>query len=181
MEVWKDIPGYEGLYQVSNTGKIKRLARFKYNPMCKDSKQLIPEKILKSGIRTGYCVVPLLKDGVRKTYSVHRIVAHVFIPNPENKRTVNHKDGNKTNNNVDNLEWNTDSENLMHAIETGLFVIKKNNKRSIPVAQYDVNMNLIAIYPSMNEAERAGFLESKICLCCRGKNKTHRGYIWRYA
>lgn len=180
-EVWKDIPGYEGLYQVSDLGRVRSLERWRYNPKCKDGKQYVPEKILKAAERTGYLVVAINKNGKRKSYSVHRLVAQAFIPNPENKRTVNHKDGNKKNNRVSNLEWNTDSENVNHAIITGLLKFENNRKGSKEVEQYDKNMNLIATYPSMREAERAGFKEPKICLCCNGKRKFHGGYIWKYA
>lgn len=103
MEVWKDIKGYESLYQVSNTGKIKSL-RFGR------------ERILKPIKRQGYLRVDLIS----KWFSVHRLVALHFIPNPENKPEVNHKDGDKKNNCVDNLEWNTAQENMRHAHDTGL-------------------------------------------------------------
>ena len=176
-EVWKDIPGYEGLYQVSNLGRVKSLERV----TARERLLIAKERILQPAERKGYLLVAIGARGERKTYSVHRLVAQAFIPNTENKRTVNHKDGNKHNNAVSNLEWNTDAENMRHAISTGLMKHQKNNKTSTPVAQYDKEMNLIAVYPSMQEAARAGFSEPKVCLCCQGKNKTHRGYIWKYA
>lgn len=176
-EIWKDIPGYEGLYQVSNLGRVKALER-----MTKRERPLfVKERILCPGKRTGYLIVSLGSGKARKSYSVHRLVANAFIPNPENKRTVNHKDGNKMNNEASNLEWNTDKENLNHAIKTGLLKYENNRKGSKPVAQYDQDMNLITIYPSMREAERAGFTQTKISLCCAGKRKSHKGYIWKYA
>ena len=100
-EVWKDIPGYEGIYQASNTGKIKSLSR-KYHPK---------DKLLTPYNRSGYLCVGLYK----KYQFVHRLVAETFIPNPENKPTVNHKDGDRYNNYVENLEWATYSENIKHS------------------------------------------------------------------
>lgn len=114
-EIWKDIQGYEGLYQVSNLGRVKSLARL-------DTRgQRVSEKILKLGKhRAGYFRVNLYKNGKMKQYLVHRLVALAFIPNPENKEQVNHIDGNKQNNVIENLEWCTHSENIQHAYRTGL-------------------------------------------------------------
>jgi hypothetical protein len=106
-EIWKDIPDYEGLYQVSNLGDIRSLKR-------KKAINLLPS------IGTdGYYRLNLHKNG-GKTSSIHRIVAQAFIPNPDNKPQVNHKDGNKLNNHFDNLEWCTPKENTNHAHLTGL-------------------------------------------------------------
>ena len=123
-EVWKDIEGYEGVYQVSTCGNIKSLAkpRKNGNSRCYIQK----EKLLKQSFTsTGYKKVELYKDGKRKSFKVHRLVAIAFIPNPDNKPEVNHIDGNKINNNIDNLEWVTSSENTIHAYETGLSPNKK--------------------------------------------------------
>ena len=107
-EIWKDVVGWEGLYQVSNLGRVRSLL---YNKV----------EIRKQPLNNrGYYFVWIYRKG-KATYSlVHRLVAMAFIPNPENKRTVNHKDGDKTNNHVLNLEWNTDGENQLHAYRTGL-------------------------------------------------------------
>jgi hypothetical protein len=177
-EVWKDIPGYEGLYQVSNLGRVKSLERFKDN---NGGLVRVPEKIMTGGKRHGYILMFLSKEGSRKTFAAHRLVAQVFIPNPENKPSVNHINGNKQDNRVCNLEWNTYKENTNHAIKTGLWD-HKNNKTSIPVIQYDTDMNVIKTYPSMMEAERqTGIPNRNIAMCCRGKFKRIGGYIWKYA
>ena len=109
-EIWKDIKGYEGLYQASNFGRIKRLEALL--PDKNGNKHYNPEKILVPWKhKSGYQLVGLNKYGHRKARLVHRIVAEAFIKNPDNKPQINHKDGNKNNNCVSNLEWSTNSEN----------------------------------------------------------------------
>lgn len=106
-EEWKDIPGYEGLYQVSNTGKIKGLPRVTMQ------NQILKERILIPGvINNGYLQITLHKNGEHKNFLVHRLVANAFIPNPKNLPEVNHKDEDKANCNADNLEWCTRKYNL---------------------------------------------------------------------
>ena len=120
-EIWKDIEGYEGTYQVSNLGRVRSLDR--YVPFGTNSSRLrkISGKVLKQQPHNkGYCVAQLSKDSKLSLYLVHRLVATAFIPNPMNKEMVNHKDGNKQNNNADNLEWATRQENEDHAFRTGL-------------------------------------------------------------
>jgi hypothetical protein len=112
VEIWKNIINYEGLYQVSNMGRVKSLWKGK-------------ERILKSGKSIwGYYLVNLHKNGKIKTYSVHRLVGIAFISNPDNKPEINHIDGNKTNNRADNLEWCTHLENIEHAYIIGLHTQK---------------------------------------------------------
>lgn len=113
MEIWKDIKGYEGLYQVSNLGRIKSLGR---TQRCQGNKQEYrKERIMKQHLRGGYYQVSLCKNSKHKHFGVHRLVALVFLDNPEAKEEVNHKNGIKTDNRVDNLEWVTRSENAIHA------------------------------------------------------------------
>lgn len=113
VEIWKDIKGYEGLYQVSTCGRIKSLARMvPFSNIHTSGYRQLKEKILKGGItKDGYNVVTLRKDNIGKIYSIHRLVAETFIPNPNNLPEVNHKDENKVNNHVDNLEWCTHQYN----------------------------------------------------------------------
>jgi hypothetical protein len=115
IEIWKNVIGFEGSYQVSNLGRVKSLARVDR------SGHKLQERILKNTIDSyGYLVVGLFKNSVNHTHKVHRIVATIFIPNPENKPQVNHINGNKLNNIVDNLEWATHQENKTHSCITGL-------------------------------------------------------------
>lgn len=114
-EIWKDLKGYEGLYQVSNLGNIKRII-FRNRVVTKPMEKLL--KFFKKG--SGYFAVSLYKDCKKKNTFVHRLVAENFIENNQNKKTVNHIDGNKFNNHVENLEWCTYSENHKHAFKIGL-------------------------------------------------------------
>ncbi len=116
------------------------------------------------------------KNKNRKMFRVNRLVATAFIPNPEKKEQVNHKDGNKLNNNVDNLEWVTQKENQYHAWENGL-----NKNKPKEVNQYDLNNSFIREWESAREIERQTKINrSNIACCCRGERKTAGGYIWRY-
>ena len=182
MEIWKDVVGYEGVYQVSNTGKVKRIGEYT-NQTGKTWKS---ERILKPGCKAkGYLYVQLSKEGKASPKHVHRLVAEAFIENPDNKPTVNHKNGNKSDNAVDNLEWTTYTENNIHSVR-----VLGNNKQieySIKkaVIQYDLKGNFIAEYPSYREAQRQTGI-SAIDVVCRGdrqkgrKQKTAGGFIWKY-
>lgn len=138
----------------------------------------------------GYLRITLSKENSIKTFSVHRLVALMFIPNPENKPEVNHKWGVKTDNKASELEWNTTSENMKHAYKTGLQktsekqrekakIVGKN--KAIKVIQYDLENNFIRIFASATEVERQfKIAHNSISACCRGKRKTAGGYIWKY-
>ena len=162
-EYWKPVVGYEGLYEVSNWGRVKSLKFGK-------------EKILKPIIRHGYYFVGLSKNGIVKSYSVHRLVAQVFIPNPNNLPCVNHKDENKQNNVVSNLEWCTHEYNNSYGTRSK----RVAEKQSKPVLQYDLEGNLIKEWVSINECGRNGFNQGGICKCCNGKQKIYKGFIWKY-
>ena len=180
IEEWKPICGYEGLYEVSNLGKVKSL---NYN----HTKQ---EKILKFGKRpNGYLFVNLWKDKKRKPCSVHRLVAIAFIPNPNNLETVNHIDENKLNNCVENLEWcsvaynNTFGTRIARAVSNTDWKAlgKKTAERcSKKVYQYDKNGVLIKIWKSVAEAGRNGYEHGHISDCCRGERNFHKGFKWSY-
>jgi len=115
-EIWKDIAGYEGYYQVINTGRVKSLTRKIANPGCYSGTCIIRERILKPGLDVhGYYFVNLCKDKSQRSFMIHKLVATAFIPNPESKPQVNHIDFNTKNNNLSNLEWVTARENGQHS------------------------------------------------------------------
>ena len=155
-EIWLDIKGYEGLYQVSNLGRIKSLKGRK-------------EKIRKLGLGTsGYNFVGLIKNGMVKYPQIHRLVAEAFIPNPENKPQVNHKDKNRQNNVVDNLEWCSAKYNINYSL-------------SRAINQYDLKGNLIKTWKSSMEIERETKIDhSNIIRCCNGEIKKSHNYLWEY-
>lgn len=181
MEVWKDIPGYEGLYQVSNLGRVKSLDRVVQKG--ETTRRFHGKIIAASNKKNGYLQIKLYKNGVRQFYGVHRLVAECFVLNPDGKPQVNHIDGDKRNNRADNLEWCTASENQLHAVSHGLHGAKleRNNERSIPVYQYDKDMKLIAEYPSEGEAERqTGVWQGNIAQAAKHGWKAG-GFYWKKA
>jgi hypothetical protein len=144
MEIWKDISGYENIYKVSNFGNVKRNGKNENRKLSSDGK--------------GYCVIDLWKDGLQHAYKVHRLVANAFIPNPLNKSQVNHIDGKKLNNSVDNLEWVTNLENIQHARATGLY---RNQVRGSKSGSAKLNEELaLQIYDLTNHKT---FPLKKIC------------------
>ncbi len=178
MEIWKDIKGYEGLYQVSNLGRVKSLERRVKHNKC--GYITIKQKILKNKIgKTGYFEVDLRREGTHKYCRVHRLVAEAFIKNPKNYEIVNHKDENKLNNNVENLEWCTAKYNMNYGTlrERTVAGISKR------VAQINKKTDeIINIFPSSREAsKKTGISQGHISSCCAGKRKTAGGYKWRYA
>lgn len=170
-EIWKDAHNFEGLYQVSNLGRIK------------NSKGLIMKQRIS---KDGYVRIALFKNGKYKVTYVHILVAIAFIPNPHNKKEVNHIDANKSNNVVTNLEWVTRSENHYHAVKMGLKPIcptigkhGKDNPCTKPVYQYDLSGKFIKKWSSRDEA--ANYYHCKpnsISRCMNGVRKSCKGYIW---
>lgn len=166
-EEWRDIEGYENLYQVSNLGRVKSLKFGK-------------EKILKlKKTWDGYCIVGLCQQNKRKDYLVHRLVAQTFIDNPQNLPQVNHRDENPLNNDVQNLEWCTPKQNINYGTHNQRSAASRINhpKRSKQVLCVETGK----IYPSASEVERhLGFSQGNISSACRGKLKTAYRFHWRY-
>lgn len=178
-EIWKDIPNYEGLYQVSNRGRVKSFRKLK---------SIIKIKVLKIIFNTRYFRIDLCKNNIPKRHTVHRLVSQAFIPNPENKPAVNHKDGNPKNNFVENLEWCTIKENSHHS----WYVL--NNKHKIlgqkgysPAAEKNKKLCLkisldgflVDVFNSRTEASKSIGLNYNAIRYAINKNKVAQGYIWQ--
>lgn len=174
-EIWKDINGYENEYQISNLGNVRSLDK-KVN--CGYNSFAIKNgKVLKLHQSLKYKYIMLSSNNKQKMYRVHILVAKAFIPNPQNKTQVNHKNGNKLDNRVENLEWVTPKENLIHAWKNKL------NKRGEPkeIFQYDKTEKFIRKYESAKEASRQTRIDhANICRCASKKAKTAGGFIWKW-
>lgn len=183
-EVWKDIVGYEGLYQISNLGRVKSLKRKVYAGRNRMRWQY--ERILSNNKTNGngYIVVSLNKESKSKNKYVHRLVAEAFLENPNNYKYINHKDQNTFNNNANNLEFCTAQYNSTYRdahIKRGL-KFRNNLVNSKKVYQLDENENIIKEFPSMAEASRElGTNHTSIYACINGKQKHAFGYKWKYA
>ena len=171
-EEWKPIPGYEGLYEVSNYGRVKSYQ------LDSNGKILSPGNTGKDG--SGYCFVNLYKDGKAKKHcTIHRLVAEAFIPNPSNFPQVNHMDECKENNYFGNLEWCTHKYNLSYGTRTRR--IAENNSK--PVVQLDKKGNFISEFESLTEASKiTGIASTSICRCCNHKpgHYSAGGFVWIY-
>ena len=184
-EIWKDIENYNGLYQVSNHGRVKSLERKVPN-----QNRIYSERILKpEKPKCGYLYCALCKDGFARHIRVHRLVAFAFIPNPYNKPQVNHKDGNKQNNSADNLEWCTNSENVSHSYgntERGKArhwkgKMSNNHPNSKKVQQHTLDGVFVREWNCAKDIERElGFDCRCISACCRGKSKSSFNYKWNF-
>ena len=168
MEVWKAIEGTDGMYEVSNTGKIRSL-NYKNSGKTKELKPAPDPK--------GYMKTMLLLNGRYKTVKVHRLVAIAFVPNPENKPQVNHKDECKLNNHFSNLEWCTAQYNVNYSgtIQKAINACKRK------VLQFEKTGKFIKEFESAtNASKETKTCQSAITLACQGKYKTAGGYIWKY-
>lgn len=168
-EIWKDIEGYEGLYQIGSCGNIRSLNY-------RGTKTIHLLKQTKS--KDGYPIINLNKNGNKKSLQVHRLVGQAFIPNPDNLPCINHKDENPLNNCVDNLEWCTYQYNNTYGERINR-VRQKSMRYAKPVAAYKDGVEVMR-FSSTKEAGRNGFNKWNIISCCNGKLNTHKGYQWSY-
>ena len=171
-EIWKDLYfiendieyDYRGLYQVSNFGRVKSLWFDK-------------EKILKQTQKeNGYLCVNLHMNKKQKTFLIHRLVANMFISNPESKPEINHLDEDKTNNKFDNLEWCTREYNTNYGTHNKRVAKTLSHK----VVGYSLTETKVIILQSAEQGKKIGFSSECISRCCKGKQKTHKGYTWKY-
>lgn len=169
-EIWKDISGYEDMYQISNFGNLRAI---------KSSSSGEKSCFIKTPTLThkGYENISLYKNGKRNFFRIHRLVAEYFIDNPNNYPQVNHIDGNKSNNRVDNLEWCNNSQNMKHAYDNGLC------SRAKPILQFDKNGNFIKKWKTISDIyKQFGKIDNGcISAVCNKKRKSAYGYIWKYA
>jgi len=180
-EIWKDIPGYEGLYKVSSIGRIKSLPR---------NGTINKFKILSHQLSKGYPSLKLCRNNVIVRHTIHRLMAYTFLMDSYfDGAHVNHKNGIPTDNRIENLEWCTPSENAQHAWDNGLckparYWLGKTgieNHTSKPILQYDMDMNLIKEHVSATFAAiEINGSRQHISNCCTGTRKSSNGFIWKY-
>lgn len=174
-EIWKDIPNYEGFYQVSNYGRVKSLSRIINHKST--GKVISKEKILKPHTHYGYKNVLLSKNNEKKYKKIHRLVAETFIPNPNNLPYINHKNENRSDNRVENLEWCDSKYNNNYGNRNKKIGVANSKK----VKQYDLKGNYIKTWSSIMQVERTLKIKnSNIVKNCKGRSNKAGGYIWKY-
>lgn len=174
-EIWKNVKGYEGIYQVNQNGQIKSVARIKSNG-ARPPKWCEESILVEQTDRGGYAKVLLSGIGKKKTMAVHRIVATAFIPNPNNYPCINHIDENKQNNSVSNLEWCTAKYNNNYGTKRE----RASKTSSEDVVQFDLNGNVIKIWHGQALAAKTlGIWQGNISMCCRGKLNHTGGFVWK--
>lgn len=179
-EIWKDIAGYEGKYQVSNFGRVKRLSkvvRSRGGFRTLTTKLLSPQTNKKKNF---YYFIRLYKNGISKPFFIHRLVANAFIPNPQKLPQVNHKDGDKRNNVVENLEWCTASENVRHAFNNGFATPTISHYRGVKAFRL-IDNSFVGEFKSQHEAAKVLKLNvAHICSVLHKRCEHTGGYYFEY-
>lgn len=182
MELWKPVKGYENLYEVSNLGNVRSVDRYIDTNIRHVTRRLQKGRILSQNLKSrGYLTVDLCKNGKVKTTLVHRIVADAFLPD-DGKRTINHIDGDKTNNAVSNLERSSHSENIKHAFKTGLSHISWTKGVFTPdIPRYFTNADCAAEWiMEQGKGKSKETVANNIRRCCKGGTPKAYGYSWEY-
>lgn len=181
-EIWRTVSGYENYYEASDQGNVRSVEREIIDKI--GQKRRLKSKILKPGVcSAGYLNVDLSKNGKVKKHTVHRLVALAFLEPDELREQVNHKDGDKLNNHIENLEWTTPKENIRHAIDTGLFnpirLGKDNpNFKGEIIATCLITCKETSLFGA-EDMIRNGFYPGTVCHCISGKLKAHRGHTFK--
>lgn len=178
-EIWKDVVDYEGLYKVSSFGRVKRVeSKVKTCLKNLNGVKIVKERIKTPIIINKYYSVHLCKEGKTQQCRIHRLVAKAFIPNPKNFPQINHKDENKLNNRVENLEWCSSKYNQNYGSRS----YKRIHSNTKEIAKINPNtMEVVELYFSLMEASRKNNISFKaISRCANGKSKTSGGFIWKY-
>lgn len=170
-EVWRDIAGYEGIYQVSNMGRVKSLDRITSNGQRRKGQIILPRKN-----KCGYYQICLSKNNVKHSDRINRLVATAFIPNPQRLPEVNHINENLLDNTVYNLEWCDRKTNINHGTRTE----RAAEKLSKPVVGTRISDGSVIEFKSSSEAGRNGFCQSAVSRCCRKVKPQYKGYIWKF-
>lgn len=179
-EIWRPVKNYEGLYEVSNFGRVRSCDRmiFKSNGVVQNRNSKIRKQV---PTRTGYLQVNLSKNNIQKMVTVHKLVAQAFLPNPKGYSEINHKNEDKSDNRSINLEWCSRAYNNSYGTRISRIVAKnKNGALSKPIFQVTFSGKIVNFWPSAKEAGRHGFDFSKVAMCARGERSQHKGFKWIY-
>lgn len=176
-EIWKDIIGYEGMYQVSNLGRIKSKERVAFRG---DGTPLHLKESIMTPTYNTYLYARLRKDGQYKNLGIHRLVCQAFHPNPNNYPCVNHKDNNPLNNHADNLEWCTYAYNNNYGTHSRRLSDTRVEKYGVAIDVYTKHGEYIKSYSSIRDAINDGYTRDSISKCCRGELDSHCGLIFKY-